>query len=447
MTGSELAMDDRAYRLLVEAVADYAVCLLDPEGRVRSWNPGAQRITGYGAEEIIGKPFATFFTEEDRQLRRPELALEAARRNGHFTGEGWQVRRDGSRFWSCAVLDAVRDEAGHLIGFAKITHDITERHTAQQALRESERRFRLLVQGVTDYAIFMLDPEGRVAEWNGGARRIKGYDAQEVIGQHFSCFYTEEDRAAGAPRMALEQARQTGRFETESWRVRKDGSRFWASVVIEAIHDENDNLIGFAKITRDITERHMAQQEMERIREQMAQIQRLEALGQLTAGIAHNFSNLIQIISSGIRLAEAAVDDPKRLRRILADIGAAAEQRAGLTEHLLAFSQNLPTEPEVIDTARQIREVADLFGRSLRGKIQIELELADDLWPIRVDTAQFELALLNVALNARDALPEGGRLEVALPVLVDLRHGYSSSFRRVRCASRNGAPDVYRGDG
>ncbi len=284
----------------------------------------------------------------------------------------------------------------------------------ESALRESERRFRLLVQGVTDYAIFMLDTEGKVTEWNSGARRIKGYTAQEIIGQHFSRFYTEEDKAAGVPWKALEQARETGRFEAEGWRVRKDGTRFWANVVIDAIHDENGTLIGFAKVTRDITERRDAQQAMEEIREQLAQIQRLEALGQLTAGIAHNFSNLIQIILSGIRLANAAVGDPERLRRILADIGAAAEQRVGLTEHLLAFSQNLATEPKVIDTAKQVRDVADLFGRSCLGRIRVDLDIADDVWPIRVDAAQFELALLNVALNARDAMPDGGHLGISV---------------------------------
>jgi PAS domain S-box-containing protein len=270
----------------------------------------------------------------------------------------------------------------------------------------------LLVQGVADYAIFMLDLDGRVAEWNTGARRIKGYEAEEIIGQHFSRFYTAEDRAAGVPEAALEQARTTGRFEAEGWRVRKDGNRFWASVVIDAIRDEAGTLIGFAKITRDITERFQSQRSREEMREQMAQMQRLEAIGQLVGGIAHNFSNLIQIVQSGIRLASAAIGDKKKLRRILAGIGAAAETRANLTEHLLAFSRDLPTSPEVIDTSRALRDVADLLGRSLPSGIRLTLRLEDDLWPVRVDAAQFELALLNVGLNARDAMPDGGLLEI-----------------------------------
>ena len=214
------------------------------------------------------------------------------------------------------------------------------------------------------------------------------------------------------PEAALEQARKTGRFEAEGWRLRKDGSRFWASVVIDAVHDEEDALVGFAKVTRDITERRESQRSIEEMREQMAQMQRLEAIGELVGGVAHNFSNFIQIVLSGVRLASAAAGENEGLRRILADIRAAAEKRAGLTEHLLAFSRDLPTSPEVIDTSKALRDVADLLGRSFPSGIRIALRLEDDLWPIRVDAAQFELALLNVGLNARDAMPDGGLLAI-----------------------------------
>jgi PAS domain S-box-containing protein len=366
MQDRPLTATEQPHRPVADAIGDYAIFLLDPQGRVSSWNPGAQHIKEFTAEEVVGKHFSMFFAEEDRRLGRPEADLKAARLYGRFEAEGWRIRKDGTRFWALSVLDVMRDEAGKLIGFAQAIRDLTERRKAQQALLESERRFRLLVQGVTDYAIFMLDPEGRVTDWNAGARRIKGYEAREIVGQHFSRFYTEEDRATGVPGRALAQARETGRFEAEGWRVRKDGSRFWASVIIDAIRDEDGALVGFAKVTRDITERRDAQQAMEKMREQMAEMQRLEALGQLTAGIAHNFSNLIQIIFSGIRLANRVAGKNNRLRRILADIRAAAEKRAGLTDYLLAFSQNLPTSPEVIDTAERIREALDLFGRSLR---------------------------------------------------------------------------------
>jgi PAS domain S-box-containing protein len=408
-----LVESERRFRLLVQGVIDYAIFMLDPSGRVAEWNAGARRIKGYEAQEIIGQHFSRFYTEEDRSAGVPQRALEQARTEGRFEAEGWRVRKDGSRFWASVVIDAIRDEDGTLVGFAKITRDITERREAQQALIDSERRFRLLVQGVIDYAIFMLDLGGRVVNWNAGARRIKGYEAQEIIGQHFSRFYTEEDRATGVPQRALEQARTEGRFEAEGWRVRKDGSRFWASVVIDAIRDEDGILVGFAKVTRDITDRHEAQRAAEEARERMAEMQRLEALAELAGGVAHNYSNLIQIVLSGIRLANAVAGENDRLRHILADIGAAAEKRAGVTEHLLAFSRDLPTSPEIIDTAKEVAEVVDLLGHSLPASIRIDLDLVDDLWPIRVDAAQFELALLNVALNARDAMPEGGLLAIS----------------------------------
>ncbi|HYZ31966.1 MAG TPA: PAS domain S-box protein [Crenalkalicoccus sp.] len=413
MSESEPAVDDRTYRLLVEAMVDYAVYLLDPEGRVRSWNPGAQRITGYRAEDIIGKPFATFFTEEDRRLGRPEQALETARRSGHSASEGWRERKDGSRFRAVAVLEAVRDDAGRLIGFAKITRDITEQREAEQALRESERRFRLLVQGVTDYAIFMLDPEGRITNWNAGARRIKGYEGEEIIGQHFSRFYTEEDRAAGLPDRVLEQVRETGRFEAEGWRVRKDGRRFWASVVIDAIHDEDGSLIGFAKITRDITERREAERVLEETRAQLAHAQKLEALGQLTGGIAHDFNNLLHVISGGAALAAKLAAGDDRLSHLLTEMQNAAARGATITRQLLAFSRQMPTRPDVLDTAATLRQITDLFSHSLRGDIRVDLQLGDDLRPVRADPAQLQMALLNIAVNARDAMPNGGELRVS----------------------------------
>jgi PAS domain S-box-containing protein len=259
----------------------------------------------------------------------------------------------------------------------------------------------------------MLDPEGRVASWNAGARRIKGYEAAEVVGEHFSRFYTAEDRAAGVPGRALAEAEATGRFEAEGWRVRRDGGRFWASVVIDAIRGPDGALLGFAKVTRDITERREARRAMEEVREQMAQAQRLEALGQLAGGVAHAFSNLIQVVLSGVRVATGLAGGDERLRRVLAEIGAAAEGRAGIARHLLAFARGLPSRPEAIDTAAFLRGALDLLGPSLRGGIRLDLSTAEGLWPVRVDPAQFELALLNVVLNARDAMPDGGSLRVS----------------------------------
>ncbi len=257
---------EKRLQLLIDAVTDYAIFLLDPTGIVVSWNSGAQRIKGYSEAEIIGQHFSRFYTPEDRQAGLPARALATAARESRFEKEGWRVRKDGSRFWANVVIDPVWDEAGHLIGYAKITRDVTDKKKADEALRLSEERFRLLVQGVTDYAIYMLDPQGYVTNWNSGAERIKGYAHAEIVGHHFSRFYLEEDRIAGLPVKALEVAARDGRFEKEGWRVRKDGSRFWANVVIDPIRDEQDNLIGFAKITRDITERKQADEVLERVR-------------------------------------------------------------------------------------------------------------------------------------------------------------------------------------
>src|SRR5919109_844024 len=217
----ERISDERRFELLVQAITDYAIYMLDPKGYIVSWNVGAERIKGYRSDEIIGRHFSLFFTDEDRAAEKPAFALATALRTGRFEDESWRVRKDGSRFWAVAVLEALRDPSGQLIGFAKITRDITERRAAQQALRESERRFRLLVDSVVDYAMYMLDLEGRVTNWNIGAQRIKGYSADEIIGEHFSKFYTEEDRAAGLPMRALGAAAKDGKFQAEGWRVRK----------------------------------------------------------------------------------------------------------------------------------------------------------------------------------------------------------------------------------
>ena len=245
--------------LLERNVRDYALFMLDPTGVVISWNNGAQRIKGYTAQEIIGKHFSTFYPAEDLATGKPELELDLARADGRVEDEGWRVRKDGSRFWANVVITALYDEKGRLRGFAKITRDMTDRRRVEEELRSSEERFRLLVQDVSDYAIFMLDATGHVISWNAGAQRIKGYDTSEIVGKHFSVFYPREDLAAGRPEHNLETALREGRVEDEGWRVRKDGSRFWANVVITALYDEQRRLRGFAKVTRDMTESREAE--------------------------------------------------------------------------------------------------------------------------------------------------------------------------------------------
>ncbi|MGW5741302.1 PAS domain-containing sensor histidine kinase [Amycolatopsis sp. NPDC003861] len=253
-------MDDDRFRLLVQGVLDYGIFMLDTEGRISTWNAGAERITGYAAEEIAGRHFSVFHPPEDVAAGKPARELEVAVAEGRLEDEGWRVREDGTRFWANVVITALYDEQGRLHGFGKVIRDLTERRAAELALRESEERFRLLVQSVQDYGIFMLDTGGHISSWNAGAERIKGYAAEEIIGQHFSVFYPAEDVAAGKPAWELEVAVEEGRLEDEGWRVRKDGTRFWANVVITALYDEHGRLHGFGKVTRDMTERRNAEQ-------------------------------------------------------------------------------------------------------------------------------------------------------------------------------------------
>jgi len=399
------------YELLIQSVVDYAIYTLDPNGLVVSWNPGAERIKGYTAGEIIGQHFSRFYTEADRQAGLPEAALRTAAETGRFTAEAWRMRKDGSQFWAAVVVDPIRRD-GKLIGFAKITRDMTEQRAAQLAALESERRFRLLVQAVTDYAIFMLDLAGNVTNWNAGAERIKGYAAAEIIGQHFSRFYTPEDIDAGLPKKALETARRTGQYEAEGWRRRKDGTRFWASAVIDAIRDDDGTLIGFAKITRDLTERQETQLQLEQSREQLFHAQKMEAVGQLTGGLAHDFNNLLAGISGSLELAKARLAQGRigDLERYIIAAQGATSRAATLTHRLLAFARRQTLDPKPTNANKLIADMEELVRRTVGPGIKIETVLAVGLWHAFCDRNQLENAILNLCINARDAMPEGGRL-------------------------------------
>ncbi|HTL37271.1 MAG TPA: PAS domain S-box protein [Kofleriaceae bacterium] len=247
------------FRLIVDSVRDYAIFMLDTTGHVATWNAGAERLKGYTAQEIIGRHFSVFRSEDEARAGKCEQELEEAAREGRFEDEGWRYRKDGSRFWASLVLTAMRDRNGELIGFAKITRDLTERKQAEELRLAAEERFRFLVESVKDYALFILDPTGHVATWNTGAERIKGYKAAEIIGKHFSVFYPEEEKYK--TEFELVVAERDGRFEDEGWRLRKDGTRFWANVVISPVRDRSGTLIGFSKVTRDLTERKAREEE------------------------------------------------------------------------------------------------------------------------------------------------------------------------------------------
>jgi PAS domain S-box-containing protein len=412
---------DGRFRLLIDAITDYAIYMLDPDGTVISWNPGARRFKGYDESEIIGENFSRFYTEEDRKSGLPQRALEIAKREGKFEQEGWRVRKDGKKFWANVVIDPIRDGAGRLVGYAKITRDLTERRRAEADLRESQQQFRLLVQGVTDYAIYLLSPEGYVSSWNPGAQRIKGYAPEEIIGQHFSRFYTEEDRQAGLPQQTLAIATREGRFEREGWRLRKDGTKFFANVVVDAIHNPDGSLLGFAKITRDITERTKAERALEEAREALLQSQKMEAIGHLTGGIAHDFNNLLMAIQGSLELLRRRLpsDDP-RVTQLIDNAFQGAQRGAALTQRMLAFARRQELKLVPLDVQDVVQRMANLLQSSLGPSVRVETHFPLELPRINADANQLELALLNLAINGRDAMPKGGTVTISATKRTDV---------------------------
>ena len=429
--------EDGRYRLLVDAVKDYAIYMLDPAGIITSWNSGAERLTGCRAAEVLGTHFSRFYIEADRHAGRPEADLHAAKKTGKFDSEGLRTRKDGSSFWADVQIDPIWSHTADLVGFAKVTHDLSERERARLSLTRSEDQFRLLVQGVTDYAIFMLDPYGRITNWNSGAQRIKGYLPQEIIGRHFSAFYTQEDIDRGEPRRALETAAREGRFEQEGWRVRKDGGEFWANVVIDAIRDDKGVLLGFAKVTRDISERRQAHIALQETRQQLLQTQKMEALGQLSGAVAHDFNNLLTAILGSLDMLRKQVErEPAVMPHVDVAIWG-AERAAALTSRLLAFSRKQDPTLTAIDLPGVVRSMDGLLRRSLGASVRLEVFLPARLPPVVADANQVELALLNLVLNARDAMPNGGVVTIeARPVTMDAVRGVPAS-RDCLCLSVN----------
>src|SRR6201986_3758720 len=289
---------------------------------------------------------------------------------------------------------------------------ILKKQNQPRDLFESERSFRLLVEGVADYALYMLDPTGVITSWNIGGQRIKGYSSDEILGQHFSRFYTETDRANGKPARALRIAREHGRYEEDGWRGRKDGSFFWASVVIDPIY-EDGRLVGFAKITRDMTERREAQLKLEEMQKHLAESQKLDALGQLTGGVAHDFNNLLMVISGSLHmLRKTAADDPK-VQRALAAIDAATKRGAALTSQLLTFARRQSVNPQAVAVTERIYAVRAVLRPGAGSSVRLAYDSGPDLWPVTVDVSEFETALVNLVINARDAMPGGGTVTVA----------------------------------
>ncbi|HKY93983.1 MAG TPA: PAS domain S-box protein, partial [Kiloniellales bacterium] len=310
-----------------------------------------------------------------------------------------------------AALEARIGEAA-----TQLTSEMAGRSQAERQLAFNDAQLQVLIQGVGDCAIYMLDPAGHVTSWNTGAARIKGYRADEIVGQHFSRFYTESDRAAGVPERALATAAERGKFEAEGWRVRKDGTQFWGSVLIDAIRDNAGRLVGFAKITRDFTEKKLAEQQLEEARRRLIELQRMEGIGQLTGGVAHDFNNLLTVILGNLQIAERAAangtDGLEKVRSAIDNAVKGARRAATLTQRLLAFSRRQPLAPKPINVNRLIAGEAEFLQRTLGEEIEIEAVGGGGLWPVEVDTNQLEAALLNLAINARDAMPNGGKLTI-----------------------------------
>jgi PAS domain S-box-containing protein len=396
------------FRLLVEAVKDYGVFMLDPAGIVSSWNPGAEKIKGYKAEEIIGQPVSCFYTAEDVAAGKPQRELQIALQEGRFEEEGVRVRKGGATFWAIVTTTSIHDPLGQHLGFANVTRDLTERKQAEDLLRASEERFRLLVEGVQDYVIIMLDPTGKVATWNQAAEKLTGYQAKEIIGRHFACFLTAEDVASGLPERILQQAAAQGRYEEEGWRARKDGSRYWANVVITALLGAAGTVRGFASVARDLTQHRRAQE----LENQLRQSQKLEVVGQLAGGVAHDFNNLLTTVFGNvdILLGMLPLDDPKT--EVVKRIREAGERAAALTHQLLSFSRRAVLETKVLDLNEVVKEAEKLLRRSIGEDIVLTAVLDPNISRINVDPGQMGQVLMNLAVNARDAMPQGGILTI-----------------------------------
>jgi PAS domain S-box-containing protein len=393
---------------LVYGVQDYAIFLLDREGHIASWNRGAQRLKGYAAAEVIGKHFSVFYPPEAIERRWPQQELKMTQESGRFEDEGWRVRKDGTRFWADVVITAMRDESGALRGFSKVTRDLTERRRQEETLRQSEERFRLLVDGVRDYAIYMLDPDGRVVSWNSGAQRIKGYEAQEIIGRHFSAFYPQEAIDKKWPEQELAMAREHGRFEDEGLRLRKDGTTFWANVVVTPVYDREGMLIGYAKVTRDLSDRKRVQT-LERAERQTSEF--LAILG-------HELRNPLAPINNALHLlALKPATDPTEqwVREVLQR---QAGQMTRLVDDLLDVSRitraAISLDRQPLDVRKVVRAAVDASMQWMQARAHtLTIDLAQEALTVVADETRLTQVVHNLLHNASKYTPEGGQVAVS----------------------------------
>jgi len=407
MAGNKRFVDPLIFQIMVEQARDYALLLLDPEGRVQTWNTGARLIKGYERDEIIGRHFSVFYEREAIERGWPAYELKVAGSEGRFEDEGWRVRKDGSRFWASVVITALRDDAGKLLGFSKITRDLTERMLHEEALRQSEERFRLLIEGVTDYAIFMLDPDGVISSWNPGAERIFGYARKEITGKHFSRFFTDGDIEAGKPWEELGMARDGGRAETEAWRVRKDGTRFWSRAVVTALHDASGRLRGFAKVTQDLTERRHVQ-DLEKA---------AKNVNEFIATLAHELRNPLAPIRTAVQVmgAQGAADEAREAMRQTIDRQSA--HLARIVDDMLDITRItrgvLHMEHAPVNLAEVVRAAVEMSAPTVQaGRHSLDVDLpAEALWT-EGDAQRLTQLLANLLNNSARYTPTGGSISV-----------------------------------
>jgi PAS domain S-box-containing protein len=428
----ELREREDRFRLLVESVRDYAIFMLDPDGIILTWNAGAQRFKGYAAHEIIGQHFSRFYPAEALERGYPAHELEVAKAEGVFEDEGWRVRKDGSLFWANVVITAVRNNHGELLGFAKVTRDLTQRRAHEEDLRRSEERFRLLVDGVADYAIFMLDPNGRVATWNVGAERIKGYTASDIIGQHFSIFYPDDARTSGWPEHELQEASEKGSFVDNGWRLRKDGTTFWANVTITALRDDTGQLLGYAKLTRDLTEnkRVEAMELANQQREEMLDAERNARMAaqratrikdEFLATLSHELRTPLSAILgwTQVLLREDTPRGPEEQKRAIEVIDRNARAQIQLIDDLLDLSRimtgKIRLDLHQVSLGSVVKAAVESALPAAEAKsIRLKSILGSSQDIVSADSARLQQVVWNLLTNAIKFTQKGGQVQVLL---------------------------------
>jgi PAS domain S-box-containing protein len=402
--------DDSQLALLVSQATDYAIFVMDPNGVIQTWNPGAERMQGYRPEEIIGQHFSRFYTDEDIARDHPMEELRIAAKTGRYEEEGWRLRKDGSRFWANVVITALTNEEGELVGFGKVSRDLTVRRLAEEQTRakaleleQANRQlaeYRRLVTSVRDYAIFMLDPAGHILSWNAGARHLKGYDPEEIIGRHFSVFYTAEDRARNHPSYELDVAVREGRYEEEGWRIRKDGTLFWAQVTITAVRDEEGRLAGFAKVTRDLSERKRTQEALEQA---VADLNRAnEELDRFAAVAAHDMTDPLRTISGFAEFLIETDPSPEQRDQYARHIFDSSQRLAAMLHGLLAYARagRAIEATAMVDIATAVQEVRDDLAAGIAERdADIRAELPGNA-RVQIDPNDLRIILQNLVSNA-----------------------------------------------